>query len=129
LVLPINPKIIIYIYQKQIHVFDILLTLSKEIVMSNVSKIETVVFVYFSIKPIPIAFKESLYDHLMSNVWRARGGEVEEAICLNGSFGASKDFITDVRYQFGENFDQYEVEDLAELIDEQISVWSSMANV
>jgi len=97
--------------------------------MSNVSKIETVVFVYFSIKPIPIAFKESLYDHLMSNVWRARGGEVEEAICLNGSFGASKDFITDVRYQFGENFDQYEVEDLAELIDEQISVWSSMANV
>ena len=84
----------------------------------------TVVFVSYPINPIKLEFKNALYEHLMSKVWDARGGEVEEAIALlNGDYGKS-DHIDTVRYQFGDTYsaDEYS-DDIGEHIDREVNKW------
>ena len=95
--------------------------------MSNITSVETMVFVTYEIAPIPAAFEDSLYQHLLNAVWGDRR-EVEEDIRVMVHVTKGGKFIREIRYQFGENYDEFYAEEIGELIDKEIGVWAAKTN-
>jgi hypothetical protein len=90
--------------------------------MSHIISYKKVFFVYYKINPINSAFEPSLYKHLLSKVCMKRNGWSEAISVITDNIKNPK-FITDIRYQFGGDFDEDMVDDVAELIEEEISRW------
>jgi len=88
--------------------------------MSNVKKLGTVVFVTYQIKPINVAFEDSLWQHLFDKVW-SEWSDPEEHISIISS-KTSADFV---RYQFGSTYEADEkCDEIGELIEEEINNWA-----
>ena len=96
--------------------------------MSNITSVETMVFVTYEIAPIPAAFEDSLYQHLFDAVW-GDSGAVDEDIRVMVHVTKGGKFIREIRYQFGENYDEFYADEIGELIDKEISVWAAKTNV
>jgi len=95
--------------------------------MSHVKVAKTIAFVTYEITPISIGWKDSLYQHLFNKVWKKRGGVQESIDVICDKF--SSDYVTEIRYQFGYDFDEYEADEVGEMIDEEISVWANKNNI
>jgi hypothetical protein len=89
--------------------------------MSKIRSVENITFVNYEITPIDGAFKDSLYQHLLDNVWGQRG-EAEEDIRVICN-GPSGNDVTEIRYQFGDDFDDHLAQEIGQLIEKQIAVW------
>ncbi len=96
--------------------------------MSNITSVETTVFVTYTIKPVPAAFKQSLYEHLFDTVWGDRR-EVEEDLRVLTGFVDFENCLTAIRYQFGSDFDSNMAEEVGALIEKEIGVWAAKTNV
>lgn len=94
----------------------------KVLSMSKITNTETIVFVSYSISPIPACFENSLYQHMLDNVWGV-SREVEEDIRVICNFIDGAKFIDEIRYQFGSNFCLELADEIGELISEQLDVW------
>jgi hypothetical protein len=96
--------------------------------MSKITNIEKMIFVTYEITPIPAVFENSLYKHLLHEVWGYRSMVDEDirVVALNAN-GVSN--ICEIRYQFGEDYDEDLAEEIGELIDTQINVWSAKHNI
>jgi hypothetical protein len=90
--------------------------------MSNITSVENIAFVNYQITPIPAAFKQSLYSHLLYSVWGYRG-MVDEDIRVVVSTSNNSSWIREIRYQFGEDFDLCLITEIGELIDKEINIW------
>jgi hypothetical protein len=95
--------------------------------MSNITNVETMIFVSYQIEPIPAAFKDSLYQHLLEAVWGDRGMVDEDIRVLVDSFDGES-LISEIRYQFGEDFDKFLMDEIGKLIDKEIGVWAAKTN-
>ena len=93
--------------------------------MSKIRTVESITFVNYEISPIDGGLKNSLYQHLLDNVWRGEADEDVRVIC-NGQSG---NVVTEVRYQFGADFDIHLAEEIGQLIEEQIAVWKAKNNI
>lgn len=96
--------------------------------MSKVSKTQTIVLVSYSTPAIPACFKQSLYQHMFDNVWAQRR-EAEEDIRVVCDSIKTPQFITEITYQFGENFDDELADEIGEMISEQMDVWYAKNNI
>jgi hypothetical protein len=96
--------------------------------MANITSVETMIFVTYEIAPIPAAFEDSLYQHLLDAVWGDMSA-VDEDICVMVHITKGGKFISEIRYQFGENYDEFYADEIGELIDKEISVWAAKTNV
>ena len=96
--------------------------------MSNITNVETMIFVSYQIEPIPAAFEDSLYQHLLDAVWGDRG-MVDEDIRVTVYNFEGESWISEIRYQFGEDYDKFLADEIGELIDKEISVWAAKTNV
>jgi hypothetical protein len=96
--------------------------------MSNITSIETIVFVTYEITPIPVAFKQSLYQHLFDAVCSERC-EAEEDLRVVNEYVDFVNCVTAIRYQFGSNYDSDLVDEVGKHIDQQISVWITKNNI
>jgi hypothetical protein len=84
---------------------------------------ETEVFVTYPIKPIKFEFEDSLYKHLLQNVWGDRR-EVEEDIRVGDYRYGKPNALDVVRYQFGDRYQAEEYcDEIAELINKHIEQW------
>ena len=92
--------------------------------MSNISNVETMILVTYQIAPIQAKFKDSLYRHLFDAVWGDRR-MVDEDIRVMVYSRGGESWISEIRYQFGEYYDQFLAEEIGELIDKEISVWAA----
>ena len=92
--------------------------------MSNISNVETMILVTYQIAPIPAEFKDSLYQHLFDAVWGDRRMADEDIRVMVYSL-EGESWISEIRYQFGEDYDQFLAEEIGELIDKEISVWAA----
>ena len=90
--------------------------------MSNITSSKMVVFVYYKINPLNSAFEDSLYRHLLSEVCIKRNGWGESISVMTDKFKNPK-YITEIRYQFGSDFDEDMIEDVGELINNDIIRW------
>ena len=96
--------------------------------MANISNVETMIFVTYQITRIPAEFENSLYQHLLDAVWGDRRMVDEDIrVMVYGCEGES--WISEIRYQFGEEYDNFLAEEIGELIDKEISVWVAKNNV
>jgi len=95
--------------------------------MSNITDVETMIFVTYQIDPIPGAFKNSLYQHLLDAVWGDRREADEDIRVILHSF-EGESWIKEIRYQFGENYDEFYAEEIGELIEKEIFHWSTVTN-
>ena len=93
--------------------------------MSKIRSVESITFVNYEITPIDGAFKNSLYQHLLDNVW---GGEADEDIRVICN-GPSGNVVTEIKYQFGDDFDFHLSEEIGKLIEKQIEVWISKNSI
>ena len=96
--------------------------------MSNISNVEKMIFVTYEIAPIPAAFEDSLNQHLLDAVWGDMSA-VDEDIRVMVHITKGGKFIREIRYQFGENYDEFYADEIGELIDKEISVWAAKTNV
>lgn len=96
--------------------------------MAKIVDTEMQVFVTYGIKPIPTAFEDSLNRHLLSEVW-GDSNYADEDIRTVKDVVDGKSMITQVRYQFGERYDEDLAEEIGELIEEQISRWANKTAV
>ena len=96
--------------------------------MANITSVETMIFVTYEIAPIPAAFEDSLYQHLLDAVWGDMSA-VDEDIRVMVHITKGGKFIREIRYQFGENYDEFYADEIGELIDKEISVWAAKTNV
>ena len=94
----------------------------KVLSMSKITNTETIVFVSYSISPIPACFENSLYQHMLDNVW-GHSREAEEDIRLICNFLNGTKFIDEIRYQFGSNFCLEMADEIGVLVNEQLEVW------
>ena len=90
--------------------------------MLKITNTETIVLVSYGITPLPACFENSLYQHMLDNVWGVNR-EVEEDIRVTCNFIDGTKFITEIRYQFGSNFCEELADEIGELISEQLDVW------
>ena len=83
------------------------------------------IFVFYPITPIKTAFQNSLYHHLLDNVWGERR-EVEEDIRVGDYSNGEPKVLDVVRYQFG-NTQQAEdyCDEIAHLIEKHIEEWAA----
>ena len=90
------------------------------------TKIE--VYVTYKIDPIPGAFQQSLNQHLLETVWGSSSW-VDESVdaMVENIKGVST--ITEIKYQFGERYDEYLAEEIGELIEEEINVWMCRTSI
>jgi len=95
--------------------------------MANITNVETMIFVTYEISPIPAAFEDSLYQHLLDAVWGDSGMVDEDIRVMVHSF-EGESWISEIRYQFGENYDEFYADEIGELIDKEISVWAAKTN-
>ena len=95
--------------------------------MSNITSVETMVFVTYEIAPIPAAFEDSLYQQLFDAVW-GDSGAVDEDIRVMVHVTKGGKFIREIRYQFGESYDEFYAEEIGELIEKEIGVWAAKTN-
>lgn len=96
--------------------------------MSNITDVETMIFVTYKIEPIAAAFEDSLYQHLFDAVWGDRG-EVDEDIRVMVHSFEGESWISEIRYQFGESYDRFYAEEIGELIEKEIGVWAAKTNI
>jgi hypothetical protein len=96
--------------------------------MSNITSSKMVVFVYYKINPLNSAFEDSLGEHLLSEVCMKRNGWGECINVIIDKFKSPK-YITEVRYQFGSDFDEDMIEEVGELIDNEINRWAAKTKV
>jgi hypothetical protein len=96
--------------------------------MSNITDVETMIFVTYQIEPIAAALEGSLYQHLLDAVWGDRR-EVDEDIRVIVHSFEGKSWISEIRYQFGANYDRFYAEEIGELIDREIAVWAAKSNI
>ena len=96
--------------------------------MQKVNKTETIVLVSYSTPAIPACFKNSLYQHLFDNVWKPRR-EVEEHVSVICDRFQEPKYITEIRYQFGSDFDEDMADEIEELLNEQLEVWLAKNNI
>ena len=96
--------------------------------MSNITNVETMIFVTYQIAPIPEAFEDSLYVHLLDAVWGDRSA-IDEDIRVMVHVTKGGRYIKAIRYQFGEDYDEYLAEEIGELIEKEISVWAAKTNL
>lgn len=90
--------------------------------MGNVIDKDFQAFVTYKINPMPETLKDSLYQHLLSEVWgNDRWADEDIYVIVNSINGAA--MIDEVRYQFGERYDEFLAEEIGDLIDKQISAW------
>lgn len=97
--------------------------------MSKVTKTQTIVLVSYSTPAIPACFVDSLYNHMLSNVWGQRNAADEDVrvYCANH---INPKLITEITYQFGSDFfDDDLADEIGELISEQMQVWMAMNNI
>ena len=95
--------------------------------MSNITNVETMIFVSYQIEPIPAAFEDSLYQHLFDAVWGDRGMVDEDIRVMVCGFEGEL-WIREIRYQFSEDCDEFLMREIGELIDKEISVWAAKTN-
>ena len=95
--------------------------------MSKIRSVDSITFVNYEISPIDGAFKNSLYQHLLENVWGQRG-EAEEDIRVICN-GPSGNVVTEIRYQFGDDFDDQLAQEIGQLIEKQIAIWIAKNNI
>lgn len=96
--------------------------------MSNITNAETMIFVTYKIKPIPGVFEDSLYKHLLSAVWGDRRMADEDIrVMVYSCEGES--WISEIRYQFGEDYDEYLAEEIGELIEREVAAWTAKQNL
>jgi len=95
--------------------------------MSNITNVETMIFVTYEISPIPAAFEDSLYQHLLDAVWGDMSA-VDEDIRVMVHITKGGKFISEIRYQFGENYDEFYADEIGELIEKEINVWAAKTN-
>ena len=96
--------------------------------MSNISNVEKMFFVCYQIEPLSAAFKDSLYQHLLDAVWGSRRMADEDIRVLVHSY-EGESLISEIRYQFGEDFDEFLMREIGELIEKEISVWAANTTV
>ena len=96
--------------------------------MSNITNVETMIFVTYRIARIQAEFKDSLDQHLLDAVW-GDSGRADEDIRVIVNSWQGEAWISEIRYQFGENYDEFLAEEIGELIDKEISVWSAKNNL
>jgi|LauGreDrversion4_2_1035121.scaffolds.fasta_scaffold01530_11 hypothetical protein len=92
--------------------------------MANIVETEFQVFVTYEIDPIPHEFEDSLYRHLLTKVW-GKSNWADEDIRVVVNLIDGKVMINQVRYQFGDRYDEILAEEIGDLIDEQIDIWMS----
>ena len=95
--------------------------------MSNITNVETMIFVTYQVVPIPAAFEDSLYQHLLDAVWGDMSA-VDEDIRVMVHITKGGKFISEIRYQFGENYDEFYADEIGELIEKEINVWAAKTN-
>ncbi len=96
--------------------------------MSNITDVETMIFVTYQIEPIQAAFEDSLYQHLLDAVWGDRC-EVDEDIRVMVHSFEGESWISEIRYQFGENYSKFYAQEIGELIEKEIGVWAAKTNI
>lgn len=96
--------------------------------MSKITDVETMIFVTYQIEPIPATFENSLYQHLLDAVWGDRC-EVDEDICVIVHSFEGESWISEIRYQFGEEYSKFLAQEIGELIEKQIGVWAVKKNI
>lgn len=96
--------------------------------MAIITSKKTVVFVTYTIKPISAAFKDALEKHLIKFVCNKRR-EWNEHLMVMVDIHRDPKNITSIRYQFGNDFDDYMADDVEELIEEEINVWLCKASI
>lgn len=96
--------------------------------MSKVNKTQTIVLVSYSTPLIPACFSKSLYQHMFDNVWGLRS-EVEEDIRVVCDDTKSPKYITEIRYQFGNDFSEELADKIGELINEQMIIWLAKSSI
>ena len=92
--------------------------------MAKIIESQMQVFVTYKLNPVPETFEDSLYKHLLSEVW-GDSRWVDEDIRVCTDLVNGKRMINAVLYQFGERYDEDLAEEIGELIDEQISRWAA----
>ena len=84
------------------------------------------VLVYYPIKAINKAFKNSLYHFLSENVMSERGLSAEEDLRLGDDRYVESECIETVRYQFGDSYEADEsADDIQLLVEKYTSEWVS----
>jgi hypothetical protein len=96
--------------------------------MSNISDVETMILVTYQIQPIPAVFKDSLYQHLFDAVWGDRSEVDEDIRVMVHCFGGNS-WISEIRYQFGEQYSKFLAREIGELIEKEIGVWAAKKHV
>lgn len=96
--------------------------------MSKIFKSQVIVFVNYSTPAIPACFQQSLNRHMLDNVWAQRHEAEEDIRVICDSIKAPQ-YITEIRYQFGEDFNEYLADEVGELISEQFDVWCAKNNI
>jgi hypothetical protein len=96
--------------------------------MQKVNKTETIVLVSYSTPAIPACFKNSLYQHLFDNVWGQRNEAEEDLRVMCDGIGDDL-HITEIRYQFGSDFNEDMADEIEELLNEQLKVWLAKNNI
>lgn len=114
-------------YIKANNCFDVF-KLLQETEMSNITDVETMIFVTYQIEPIPGAFENSLYQHLLDAVWGDRR-EVDEDIRVMVHSFKGESWIREIRYQFGEEYSKYLAQEIGVLIEKEIDVWAAKENI
>lgn len=90
------------------------------------TKIE--VYVTYKVDPIPGAFQDLLCLHLLETVCGDSNWPDEYIfVTVENIKGVST--ITEIKYQFGERYDEYLAEEIGELIEEQINVWMCRTSI
>ena len=97
--------------------------------MSKVTKTQTIVLVSYSTPAIPACFENSLYHHLLDNVWGHRS-EADEDVRVYCASHINPKLITEITYQFDSDFFHDDLADeIGELISEQLDVWMAKNNI
>lgn len=91
--------------------------------MAKIVDTDSQVFVTYEIDQIPQNFKDSLYQHLFTEVWGKDSWAEEDIRVIVNSING-REVINQVRYQFGDRYDEIFAEEIGDLIDEQINVWT-----
>jgi|LakMenE18May11ns_1017448.scaffolds.fasta_scaffold7068354_1 hypothetical protein len=95
--------------------------------MANINNIERITIVSYKIEPIPAIYKNSLDQYLCDTVW-GYSSRVDESIWLETSVLENKEWINEVRYQFGECYCVESAKEIGELILRAIPQWSAKVN-
>lgn len=96
--------------------------------MSKVTKTQTIVLVSYSTPAIPACFAKSLSQHLFDNVMSPRN-EAEEFVRVICDSYKAPQFVAEITYQFGIDFNDDLADEIGDLISEQMSVWMTKNNI